>query len=299
MKKIIYAIFALLTLWACDSNEIKMFGSGDTNAYFPETMIGVAVGNTVSIPLNVAGVQGSMPVDVKVHFADSTAVRGVDYLIHSGDNYHFAKGMGTEYIVVEALPKNDDVMAKRVFTITLETPEEFQEGVRNTMTVEIRNYSKHPLRQLLGDAVFKGVELVQGNVMVETPVNIYPDDNDELVLWLSGMSGASYAGILPDLQLVVDTNARTITIPYQSFPSRTLGGKTGNIETFRGEVLNNQVYITEKTDALLKYDKDGNIYFQDWFGVWWTSGSEEGQPLFIYYGNFGGGYNTVIVKPAK
>lgn len=296
MKKTINLALLLLAFWACDSNDTKTFERGDANAYFPQEKIGVAVGNTLSIPLNLANIPGTTPLEIKINIQDSTAVEGRDYVLLSGNNYHFDKGVGIEYIVIETLPKDTDSLTKRVFTITLEPNDALLHNERNTVTVEIRNYSRHPLRQLLGDATFTGVDLVQGNVEITYPVNIYPDDTDDRILWLSGITGGIYGGMLPDLQLVVDTLKSKITLPFQSFANRKLGSVSGNLETFKGIVQNNTVYIVPQSDVLLTYDKKGNIYFNDWFGTIWSSGSETDNPLFIYYGNYGGQYNTAILK---
>lgn len=295
MKKIIYLASLLFAFWACDNNDIKMFEKENANVYFPEKKIGVVVGQRISIPINLANLRGGESRNVKIQIKDSTAVEGVDFIIVSGYSYTFKEGVGIEYIVIEALKQEDDLLSRKIFTISLEPTDGLCQNVQNTMIVEVRNYSNHPLKKLLGDGSFVGADIVAQKEFT-FPVSLYPDPDNESVIWLAGMTGAGYGGVLPDIQLNVDTLRRKIILPYQSFQTLKIESITGDIESFKGVVSGGTVWINAKSDVMISYDKNGNLFFDDWFGMWWTSGSMLEQPLFIYYGNYGGGYNTAIMK---
>lgn len=296
MKRLIYFVSLLLLMSACDSNEPKMFDNGDKNVYFSENKMGVTVGNILSIPVTLANVSGGGPVTVGFTIADSTAREGEDYILRSPRTCTFEKGRGVAYIVIEALEKATDSIARRMFTVTLDPVEGFRPNGRNRLTVELRNYSTHPLKHLLGDAAFSGIDLAQGNTVAEFQVNIYPDAENELTLYLSGMTGGLYAGLLPDLELNVDTLMRQILILPKTFLNRRLGGVTGDVELVRGILKGNSVEYQGGEPIRCSYDKTGNIFFEDWFGAAWVSGSETGNILFLYYGNYQGSYRTGIMK---
>lgn len=296
MKRTIYTLLALLLFAACDSNEPKLFERGDTNVYFPYEKMGVAVGNLLSVPVTLAGLPGGSAVAVNFSIKDSTAREGEDYLIHSGYVCNFEKGHGTEYIVIEALPKDNDTIARRMFEIILDPVEGFRANNRNNITVELRNYSRHPLRKLLGDADFRGLDLAQGNAVSEFTVNIYPDDEDPQTLYLSGMTGGVYGGILPAIEMNVDTLTRKIQILPKIFTDRKLGSVSGDIELVKGTLMGNSVGIEGGVPIHCSYDEDGNIYFDDWFGAVWTSGSDDGKALFLFYGYYSGEYRSGILR---
>lgn len=297
MKKLIYILMVVSLLIACEDNTSKMFLDSDANVYFPTAKVGVPLGEVLSIPINLSNIAQGRSVTVSIRLKDSTAVEGRDYELLSGREYTFEKGLGTEFIVIRALAKTGkDSLAKRLFTITLEPVEGLRPCIQNQMTVELRNYSNHPLFKLLGDAEFVGLDLVQGNVEIKNSISIYPDDDSETTIWLSGMTAGTFGGTLPDLRLEVDTLRKKVTLPYQSFVNRKQGNMVGDLGTFRGVLQGNQVMIEKGAAAVFSYDKDGNILMDDWFGTWWE---KEQEPLFIYYGFYAGVYNTAILKPKK
>ncbi|MDL2252410.1 hypothetical protein LJC12_06155 [Odoribacter sp. OttesenSCG-928-J03] len=306
MKKIIYSLGLLIALWGCDSNDIKELGRSDSNVYFPQSKTKIVAGEqAISIPLNVANVQGGKAVDVRIRIVDSTAQEGINFNVISGLDYHFSKGWGTEYIVIEA-PETEEDELKRVFKIEIESATTELANTNNSMLVEVMNYSSHPLRKLLGSRRLIGRELMQesekGDGAVEFPVSIYPDENEGLTIYLSGMTGGTFGGTLPDIQLTVDTLRHRIVFPHQTFSNQKLGSVTGDVESFRAYITsNNQVMIETdpkdgKMDCELIYDTDGNIFFKDWVGMWWTSGMYQEYPIYLFYGYFANQYFTVITK---
>lgn len=287
----------LLFLWSCDSNDIKEIGKGDSNAYFPEPKMRVVVGNTISIPVSVGNVDNGKPLDIQIRLIDSTAVEGDNYVVHSGLTYHFKRGWGTEYIVIEAPEKGDDIM-KRSFTIEIISGQTERENVQTTMTVDVMNYYRHPLKNLLGERTFTGPDAVLGSVQTEIPVSIYPDDEDENLLYLSGLTGGYYGGYLPDLTMQVVPERRRITIPAQVFSDHKLRKATGNIRVCKGTINNGYVgWSTTYNEGIeLTYDSEGTILFTDWFITYWETGNFTEQPIFIYYGYYGNRHNTRIIK---
>lgn len=296
MKKIFYFIITLLSVYACDSNEPKLFDRTDANVYFPESRVGVTVGNILSIPVTLANLPSGGAVSVGIMVQDSTAKEGEDYILRSGRTCTFEKGHGTAYVVIEALAKETDTIARRILTITLDPVEGFRENSRNQIVVELRNYSRHPLKKILGDAVFKGIDLVRENAGVEFPVNIYPDSEDGMTLYLSGITGGIYGGTLPDLEISVDTLKREMLIMPKTFSNRKLGGVSGDVELVKGTLTGSSVGIEGGVPVRATYDKDGNIFFDDWFGAVWASGSNKEKALFLYYGYYNGQYRTGIMK---
>lgn len=296
MKKLIYFVSLLLLLSACESNEAKMFNKGDANIYFSESKIGVTVGNLLSIPVTLANLSGGAPVTVGFTITDSTAVEGVDYILRSPRTCTFEKGHGVAYIVIEAIEKEADSIARRVLTVDLDPVEGFRKNDRTQITVELRNYSNHPLKHLLGDASFTGVDLVRGNGVFEFPVNIYPDDENEMTLYLSGFTGGAYGGILPDMELNVDTILHQVSILPKTFVNRKLGGVSGDVELVQGAVKGNNVEYKGGEPIRWTYDKEGNLFLEDWFGASWTSGSENEKLLYLYYGFYNGKYSTGILR---
>lgn len=296
MKKIFYIASLLLFLYACESNEPKMFDHSDTNVYFSDSKIGVTVGNILSIPVTLASLSGGGPVTVDITVRDSTAREGEDYILRSPRSCTFERGRGVAYIVIEALEKTTDSVARRTFDIVLNPVDGFRKNDRDRITVELRNYSNHPLNHLLGDAVFKGIDLAQNNISAEFPVNIYPDDEDEMTLYLSGMTGGAYGGLLPDMELSVDTVMRQIRILPKVYSNYKLGGVTGDVEIVRGALKGNSVEYKGGEPIVGSYDKAGNLFFDDWLGAVWMTGSETDKFLFFYYGHFQGSYRTGIMK---
>ncbi len=293
MKRILYIISSVLLLVACNKNEIARFEKGDTNVYFNQESMGVSVGEILSIPVTVANLPGEK-VTVNFVVTDSTAIEGVDYEIISGKECVFENGHGTEYIVVRTYARDADSLSRRFFEIDLEPVEGFRYNSRGSMLVELRNYSNHPLFNLLGDAQMKGADYFSGEA--EFPVNIYPDDENDLTLYLSGVTGgASFGGVLPDLKMSVDTIAKTIHIEAEVFTNYRLGSITGDIEIVRGEVVANSINFGA-SPVKCTYKPNGTINFEDWFGAFWASGPAKDSFLFFYYGYFAGDYRSVITK---
>ncbi|MFV0520950.1 MAG: hypothetical protein ACK5MI_00770 [Mangrovibacterium sp.] len=297
MKRLILILSSVLLLSACDQNEPKMFERGDANVYFDESSIGTAVGNILSIPVTVANLPGGPAITVDFTITDSTAVEGVDYKILSGNSCIFESGHGTEYIVIETYAREEDSLSRRLFDITLEPVEGFRQNNRNTSQVELRNYSNHPLKNLLGDAEMSGLDYMAGNEVSTFPVNIYPDDDDDLTLYLSGVTGGpTYLGMLPDLKMTVDTVLNEIYIVAETLSDVKVGSTTGSIEIVRGFLVDNLVYYETNSLVSCTYTDAGNIYFDDWLGAIWATGSEEDNFLFFYYGYYASAYRTAIIK---
>ncbi len=271
-----------------------MFGRDDANVYFNQDNVGIAVGNMLSIPVTMANIPGGPAVAVGFTINDSTAVEGVDYEILSSNPFVFPQGHGTEYIVIKTLVREVDSQSRRFFSIKLDPVDGFRANNRDSIMVELRNYSNHPLAHLLGDAQMSGYDYMSGPA--EFPVNIYPDDKNDLQLYLSGVTGgATFGGIIPDLKMTVDTTKHKIYITSEIFSDCTLGSVSGNIETVRGEVVSNGIAYGSNP-ITCTYDDNGNIYFNDWFGALWASGDAQGQWLFFYYGYYSNAYRTAITR---
>lgn len=213
MKKIflLFNIFALCLLAACNPNEYAVFDDNDAFVAFDGASYSISEqGGSISIPVTLASVKG-IETTVTVSGVDGTAASGRNYNVKNGGKLMFNANTRTAYVEVEIIDLAGDYTGDLKFTLSFSDLGGVNAGYRSTVTVTIQD-EDHPLSAILGTYNVSGESYFNG------PTNTYmvfeKDAVDETKVWIRNLF-CNPGWDIPETALygVVNSDMTAITVP--------------------------------------------------------------------------------------
>lgn len=290
MKRYIYKtvlfVLALGAFAACDSDPV-MFDSSNSFVAFEKKSATVKEDATseLQIPVVIAAVPGSQSVtvdfevDLEADSANITATEGEDFEItNESQSLTFSDGFGTQYISVSPID-NDVFTGTQRFTLKLTSNSaDYPFGDVSETVVAIED-DEHPLKLVLGDYVFSGVDAWGDDFSTSITTSPVEGDLTQIAFplnqlipgWGAPEDAMVYATVdLEAMEIYIEAGQSYDSFGYGACKISGYAGDEGDPQLEDGELITGTV------------DEDGNITMEDWIGVMITEGDNEGLSFAIY-----------------
>ena len=288
MKKYIYKsvmfVLSLGVLAACESDPV-MFDSSKSFVAFEKKTAEVKESpeeKITQIPVVLAAVPGSPSVTVDfevISEGEDALIEGQDFeVVNESNSLIFDEGLGTEYVKIKAID-NEVFTGDKYFSIELTgNSQGYPLGDVSSVSVKIVD-DEHPLKLVLGDYVFSGVDAWGDEFSVNVTTSAVEGDITQIKFPLAHL----IPGYAPPADLMVyatvDLEAMEISIEAgQSYDS--FGYGACKISGYKGPEGDPQLEDGDKIIGTI--DENGNITMKDYIGVLITEGSNEGLSFAIY-----------------
>jgi hypothetical protein len=287
MKKYIIKSFlialSLVAFIACESDPV-LFDSSKSFVAFQSKTASVKESPSeeiVKIPVVLAAVPGSpsVTVDFEVVTEGATAFEGEDFeIVNESNSLTFSDGLGTEYIEVKVID-NDVFTGDKTFTIQLTgNSQNYQLGAISSVVVTLVD-DEHPLKLVLGDYVFSGLDAWGGEFSVNVTTSAVDGDLTQIQFPLAHLIPAYGPPADYMVYARVDLEEMKIFIKVgQSYES--FGYGACKISGYKGAEGDPQLEDGDEVVGVI--DENGNITMEDYFGVLITEGANEGLSFTIF-----------------
>ncbi len=217
MKKIflLFNIFALCLLAACNPNEYASFDDADAFVAFDGASFSISEkGGTLSVPVTLASVAG-IETTVTVSGVDGTAKSGVNYNIKNGGKITFNSSTRTANVEIEIIDLAGEYTGDLAFSLEFSDLGGVNAGQKRTASVTIQDLD-HPLSPILGTYT---ATTASGRGDFTWTVTLAKDASDETKVWIHDLDPyfASYGYIAAQgynkIYGVVNSDMTKISIP--------------------------------------------------------------------------------------
>lgn len=182
MKKIflLFNIFALCLLAACNPNEYAVFDDNDAFVAFDGASYSISEqGGSISIPVTLASVKG-IETTVTVSGVDGTAKAGVNYNIKNGGKLTFNSTTRTAYVEIEIVNLAGEYTGDLSFSLEFSDLGSVDAGQKRTASVTIQDLD-HPLSPILGTY---SATTKSGRGDFSWKVTLEKDSKDDTKVWI-------------------------------------------------------------------------------------------------------------------